>query len=266
MTVIHKSAVLVLCFFQGVLPVTVKADSIEVIDLQRPAQELITVIKPLLKPGDGLSYTGNQLIVRTDARTLSQIRSIIQQIDQPLRNLRVTVRVNRTGEQRDRNTGVSADLVIGKKQSAGRIEVQHQSQQRRQDNEDRFSIQVIDGGRARIYLGQLLAHQHGAIRPNVYISGTAYQDVRSGFDVVPKLIGEQVRVEIHPQVRQISGSVRSTLDITEAHTILMVRPGSWMKFGEIDQSQWRDQQGIAYQGSGDRSSTEVLEMRIDILE
>jgi len=49
-------------------------DPLQIIDLKnRPADEIIPVIKPLLKPNDAITGTGFQLFIRTDANTLEEV-------------------------------------------------------------------------------------------------------------------------------------------------------------------------------------------------
>ena len=117
-----------------------------------------------------------------------------------------------------------------------------------------FNVRVIDGHRAQIHLGQLVPRRQGSVGPYGILFGTVYQDVRSGIDVIPRIIGDQVRVEIHPQVRRISSSDRRRIDITEANTVLTTRPGVWTTLGEIGQSEQNAEQGIIYRRtrSGDR--------------
>ena len=46
-------------------------DPLQIIDLKnRPADEIIPVIRPMLKPNDAITGTGFQLFLRTDAKTL----------------------------------------------------------------------------------------------------------------------------------------------------------------------------------------------------
>ena len=85
------------------------------------------MIKPLLKPGDGLSFSGNQLILRTDAQTLGQIRKVIAQIDSPLRNLLISVRLNRSGNRAMQNSSVSGAVIVTADEQAGNVSVRHQS-------------------------------------------------------------------------------------------------------------------------------------------
>ena len=59
------------------------AQHLQTIDLrQRPAEDVIPLIKPFLRPGDGISGSGFTLFVRTDAATLEQIRQMVATLDQ----------------------------------------------------------------------------------------------------------------------------------------------------------------------------------------
>src|SRR5436190_7745196 len=78
----------------GFIATTVLAqDSLEVISLRhRTAEQVIPVLRPLLEPGGALSGQYNQLIVRTSPGNLTQIRAVLDSIDQPARRLTISVR------------------------------------------------------------------------------------------------------------------------------------------------------------------------------
>ncbi len=68
-------------------------DRIEIVQLQnRSAEELLPLIRPLLDADEALSGTGYQLIVRASDARQNEIRSLIAQLDQAARQLRISVR------------------------------------------------------------------------------------------------------------------------------------------------------------------------------
>ena len=77
--------------------VAVAQGTLEVVTLRHStAEQVIPVLRPLLEPGGALSGQFNQLIVRTSAANLAQIRAALDAIDQPQRRLTISVRFDNT--------------------------------------------------------------------------------------------------------------------------------------------------------------------------
>jgi hypothetical protein len=70
------------------------------------------------------------------------------------------------------------------------------------------------------------------------------QDLTTGFEVVPRLAGSQVFLDIAPQRENLEGSRR-------AATTISTRLGEWTEIGGITSGSARDERGIA---SSNRSS------------
>ena len=125
--------------------------AIEVIPLRhRTAEQVIPVLQPLLAPGGALSGQYNQLIVRTSPENLAQIRQVLDSIDRPARRLMILVRFDNVqdtarsavqGEARVTNRAASAEVRVQDSRSA----LDERVDQR---------VQVLEGGRARIYGGE----------------------------------------------------------------------------------------------------------------
>jgi type II secretory pathway component GspD/PulD (secretin) len=101
--------------------------ALEVISLRhRTADQVIPVLRPLLEPGGVLSGQYNQLIVRTSAGNLTQMRAVLDSIDQPARRLTISVRF---------------DNAL-------------QSERSSRDEQVDQRIQVLEGGQATISTGE----------------------------------------------------------------------------------------------------------------
>lgn len=73
--------------------------TLEVITLRHStAEQVIPVLRPLLEPGGALSGQYNQLIVRTSAGNLAQIRTALDAIDRPQGRLTILVRFDSVQE------------------------------------------------------------------------------------------------------------------------------------------------------------------------
>lgn len=232
----------------------VSADEARVIQLKhRPAGEIIPLIRPLLGPEDVLSGMDYRLIVRTSDRNLKEIERLLAQLDVAPRRLRITV------EQRvadDRNTAthsVAGEVPIGDK---ARIELPEKSSDSRglvvqKDdlrlrtdrratagrNETIQTVMALDGQRASIRIGQSVSHVKQILalgRRQVLIAqGIELQDVTTGFDVLPRVHGDRVRMEITPRLSTLRDPITALADFQELATTVEVRLGEWIDLGTI---------------------------------
>ncbi len=72
------------------------AATIDISLQHRPAEELIPLLKPMLKPEDGISGEGFSLFIRTDAKTYTSVRALIAKLDKPAQRLLVYTRIPNT--------------------------------------------------------------------------------------------------------------------------------------------------------------------------
>jgi len=92
-------------------PVHVQADSIELITLQhRMAEDLMPLIQPVLQPGDAISGSGSQLILRASPATQAQVQRLLQELDRTPRNLVISVRSD--DEMRAARDGVQGRVIV----------------------------------------------------------------------------------------------------------------------------------------------------------
>jgi type II secretory pathway component GspD/PulD (secretin) len=184
----------------------------------------------------GGSLTGqyNQLIVRTSPRNLADIRAALEAIDRPQRRLVISVRFEdaATGER----SGVAVD------RAGVRIA---ESRSARDDRVDQ-RVQVLEGGRATIASGQSRPlPQRQVIRTPggvVIQDNVAIQEIATGFEVVPRMSGRNVMLEIAPQ-RETPGAF-GAVQSHRAATTVSAPLGEWFEIGGTAQSSDRDQRGI----------------------
>jgi len=232
----------------------VSAQEMRVIQLKhRPAGEIIPLIRPLLGPEDALSGMDYRLIVRTSDRNLKEIERLLAQLDVAPRQLRITVE-QRVADDRDTAThSVAGEVRIGDK---ARIELPEKSPDDRglvaqKDdlrlrtdrrttagrNETAQTVMALDGQRASIRIGQSVPHVKKILalgRGQVLIAqGIELQDVTTGFDVLPRVHGDRVRMEITPRLSTLRDPATGLADFQELATTVEVRLGEWIDLGTI---------------------------------
>ena len=219
-----------------VAQVAVAQGSLEVITLRhRTAEQVIPVLRPLLEPGGVLSGQYNQLIVRTSPANLAQIRSVLDSIDQPARRLTISVRFDAA-------------------QDSVRSSV-HDSRSRQDERVDQ-RIQVLEGGRAMISGGESrpLRQRQVIQTPGgpVIQESTVIQETATGFEVVPRVSGSTVHLEIAPQREQFVGRSGAIQSESVSSTV-SGRLGEWIELGGASNVSSRSDRGGFSATTGNRA-------------
>ena len=232
----------------------VSAQEMRVIQLKhRPAGEIIPLIRPLLGPEDALSGMDYRLIVRTSDRNLKEIERLLAQLDVAPRQLRITVEQRVANDRDTASHSVEGEVRIGDKariklpekspDNRGLV-VQKDNLRLRTDqrttagrNETTQTVMALEGQRASIRIGQSVPHVKKILalgRGQVLIAqGIELQDVTTGFDVLPRVHGDRVRMEITPRLSTLRDPATGLADFQELATTVEVRLGEWIDLGTI---------------------------------
>lgn len=177
---------------------------LEIIALRhRTAEQVLPALQPLLEPGGTLSGVRGQLFLRASPSNAADIKRALAALDQPLRRLVVSVRLDESRERERRDIAVSGS--VGRE--GARVGVTAEESRRSRDERVDQRVQVLEGGRAFISTGQ----------------SNLVQDRTSGFEVIPRLSGRQVELEIAQQ-RRSQGLL----------TTVAARLGEWVELGAIE--------------------------------
>jgi len=228
-------------------------NALEIISLRhRTAEQVIPSLEPLLDQGATLSGKGTQLFVRTSPANLVEVRRALEEIDRPQKRLVISVRFDSTLDAGNR--GVDASGRISNRSSS--IEVRGQDSRTQAQERVDQRVQAIDGGRAMILTGesrpvrqrQYIQTPAGVISQEV----TVVQETTSGFEVIPRVVGDTVQVQI---AGQRPGSA--------AATTASGRLGEWFELGQVAMGGARDERGIASAGRVSGGETRRVWVRVD---
>jgi hypothetical protein len=208
--------------------------SLEIIPLKHSTvEQVLPALRPLLEPGAALTGQQGQLFLRASPANVADIRRALEVIDRPLRRLQISVRFDDAGESS--REAFEAGGRIGSR--ASEVELRARSSRRSLDERVDQRVQVVEGGHAFISMGQS--------RPG------AMQEAATGFEVVPRLSGERVFLDIAPQHESFTGS--GTVQAQRMSSTASARLGEWFELGGGTSSGMRDERGIA-SASGSRSA------------
>ena len=226
-------------------------NALEIIDLRhRTAEQVLPSLRPLVEPGGTLTGQGNQLFVRTSPANLDALRRALEAIDRPARRLLVSVRFDDSLDASRRSLGASGRIGSG----GSNVEIRARDSSSSAEGRVDQRVQVLDGSRATIYLGE-----SGPVRERRYIQTPAgpvpqdiivEQDSRTGFDVVPRVTGSTVQVDI----ASANGYTRASGPL-----------GEWFQLGAMAQAGKRDDRGIGSSMQSVTSESRRVWIKVDPL-
>lgn len=260
---------------------------LEVIPLRhRTLDQVLPVLRPLIEPGGTLSGMNNQLIVRASRRNRDEIKQALAAIDTPPRSLVIRVTQNRDvaasrsgaeafGSVGNDNvritqppTGAAAGggtVVVRRGGSLVGGQVVETTSTRSASAAQ--SVQVVEGGRAFINVGQSipLPMRQVMLGPNgvVVADTTVYRDIGQGFYAEPRLAGDRVTLEISPQFDTPGNAGAGSVNTQRVSTTVSGRLGEWIELGGSGQQQSGSTRGNLSVGTADVRDKRSVWLRVD---
>ena len=254
------------CFLLALLlPFETIADDLilEVIPLKhRLLSDVLPIVQPLVVDGGIATGMNDQLVVKTTAGNMAEIKRLLDSLDTAPRRLMIYVSQDIDGNLTRNEHGLSGRLKSGdvtiESPDVGRgngasIEIgdgdgsalRYRSLTSRSVIEDHNThmVQTIEGQPAFIATGQSvpIANQRAFVSGNGVIlqNGVEYRDVSSGFYVIPRLSGDRVTLLIAPRLEKMSPQQGGQIDIQSVETTASGRLGEWIHIGGSTQ-QFKD--------------------------
>lgn len=247
---------------------TATADSIEVIELRnRPAAELIPIIRPMLDAGGSVTGQGFQLIVRSNPGNLEQIRhlvntldtapeqlliSVFQGTDRDRRALSMSGGVQHQGDQVEgsigTNTGPERGGNIRYSTDGTSVTARTLATRGRLSDNPIHQLRVTSGSEGYVETGQSIPYFSGSVwrgpRGTSVESAVDYKDVTTGFYVLPRLRGEHVTLEISPHKSAVNQARADVIDTQRATTTVSGPLGEWLQIGGVTEQVERSGSGV----------------------
>jgi hypothetical protein len=219
--------------------------ALEIIPLRhRTVDQVLPALQPLVEPGGTLSGSRNQLFLRASPDNVADIKRALEVIDRPAKRLQISVRLDDALERERR--AIEGSGVISNR--GGRITVTAEDSRAGATERVDQRVQVLEGGRAFIFTGQSLPDR----------------DLASGFELVPRLSGSQVSLEILQQ-REMAGPQRGSVQGQRIATTVTTRLGEWVEIGAAASSATRGDRGIASTGSARSSESRRVWAKVEEL-
>ena len=256
--------------------------SLEVVQLRnRSAEQVIPLLRQLLDSDGALTGQGYQLFVRTNPRNLEDIRHALAAIDTPQRRLAISVRFDANADASRsaidaRGTLRSGDVTIGNQRFTNernpeRTQVEARVLSSRSASDERVDqrVQVLEGSRAFISTGlsRPLPQQQVYMGPGgvAVQNTTVIQNIDTGFDVIPRVSGTTVFLDINPQ-RETPGALgQGSVQSQRLSSSVSVQLGEWVELGSAVESGTGSSGGILSSRDARTSEARRVWVRVEEL-
>lgn len=207
------------------------------------AELVIPQLRALYGSAIRLSAHGQNLVVRAEPDTLSELDALLQALDQPPRQVKLSVRHRTTAKPNGRDR-YSPGVYSTGRDSTRSLTVQDQE------------IARIASGR----IARLPVAARGGWSPSVLLDQV---EIKSGFLVQPSVISND-QVELRVTAIQ-DGPLRGRGDYNTADltTIRRVRSGEWVELGE--EHQRRSARGSSRVYGSQLHDNRLWEVRVEVL-
>jgi type II secretory pathway component GspD/PulD (secretin) len=276
------AVLLVLCL----TALTTQAETIATIQLRnRPAEDIIPLVKPMLGPGDAITGQGFQLFLRAPADTQAQVKQMISTLDVAAKMLLISVF---QGNQRDlralsvegsfqardgdgsvsigtgKERGRGGDVSFSTRNASGGANV-ISTRGRLQDNPI-HQLRVSEGSEGYIETGESIPYFSGAqwLAPGAIVGGVDYKDVTTGFYVLPRVHGEQVTLQVSPFKQSLSNKRGGDINTQSAHTTITGRIGEWLPIGGTTEQTRQSRNSIGSYSSTQSRNEESIWIKADL--
>jgi hypothetical protein len=217
-------------------PAAWAAETVHVIALRhRLADEVIPIARPLLRATEAMTGSGYQLFVRADAARVAEIERMVSVLDVAQRQLTITVQQARA--QTDARTGDRVGGNVTIRRSGVDVDADYRGERRRDSVSEshRQMLRVLDGRRAFIRVGQSVPAVQRVLALTgrghaVVTQGIVLQEMTTGFDVLPRVRGDNVILEITPRLTA-PRAADDTFRFQELQTTVTARLGEWIDLG-----------------------------------
>lgn len=247
---------------------SVQADmNIETIDLHnRAAQEVIEILRPMIQSGGSITGTGYKLIIKSTPQNIEQIKTLLADIDTAAAQLLISVSMDRQTVLADQDTSQritvkdgAGQISVGtsdKQDDSARLQIKNDKikydarlfqTRKKQSTPAVQQVRVTEGLWASIGTGQaipIVTRQRNA--DGTITETTTYQQVTSGFQVLPRIHGENVSLTIRPQQQSVSPQGGGVFDNTGLETTITGQLNQWIQLGGVSNQSDAMQTGISH--------------------
>jgi len=251
------------------------ANDFKIFTLQhRFAEEVLPTIQAVIGNHGTASAIQNQLIVRTDSKTMAEVEQTIATLDTARENFTISVKRQNNVTGTSRNTAIKGRTRIGNvaiqtgnDARSGRdgIQIGLEDNQTSSRQSSQQFIRVTDGAPAYISVGESIPYTSEWVmltrRYAVRQVSTEFVDIGTGFTVRARGIGSQVELEITPTFSSLQQNGR--IEFEQLSSTVRAQRGEWVNLGGMMQDKDEVSRAILASSSGQSSQNNQLFIRVE---
>jgi type II secretory pathway component GspD/PulD (secretin) len=230
------------------------AGEVDVVRVQyRRAAELVPVVQSLLSPEGTVTVSEriNSLVVVDTPEAIQRVHAYLERFDRPVDQVRIQIRFHTTGADnqrvvaaRGRYSTDDLSVATGGKRRDG-VDVSVADRERRQSGYSESFVVAMSGSPAFIRTGK---EGDGTI---------AWQNVESGFEVTPTIVGDNVHLKIVPRLAY-DNRKDAVVRFFAAQTELTAPLGQWVEIaGAVDQQNEVVKEILSHNRGAENTSTSM---------
>jgi len=244
---------------------------VEVITLKyRSAEQMLPMLTPLVEKGGAVTGTQNQIVIRSSPGNIVDLRKVVDSVDRAPRRLLISVRQSTEAAGSVQGGRISGSVYSSSGgNTGGSVRAQIYDSRNSEADGVTQTIQALEGARAQIQVGESVPVPQTTILGDprrLGVTGAVvngppvYRDATTGFQVVARMAGDRVTLEIAPRRDAFSGD-NGAMAIQRAATTVSGRLGEWMDLGGISS-------GEARSGSisSQRSESRRIQVKVEELQ
>ena len=219
------------------------------------------------------------MVVKSTPDTIEAIKQILAELDRAPRNLMITVRhgISDNLHQSGYDAGVLIDEGdvsitsgnVDQGATGSQATVRVYDSRSTTDGQDVQRVRVLEGARRFIRFGESIPIAQRSLilfGNTVTVQDTVqYQDVTSGFYVLPRLNGDQVFLHISPRRAKLSELGGGAIEIQEATTAVSGRLGDWIAIGGSTNQADHGDSGNIYSTRSYEARSHSMFLRVDLV-
>ncbi len=226
----------------------------------RPAVDLLPLVKPFLNPGATINGQGYKLFVKSTGTNLDQIRQIIAELDVALKRLRISISTDARSfdaqekqqleahpEAIQRSDSPNVQKIIIRKGPQHRVTTRVYSTAQRRLQPTAQHVQLLEGQWASISTGRAIPVADRQRNADGTVTETIrYHKLNSGFKVCAHLNGDKVYLTLRPRYEQLSRQGGGNIVTQNIETSLTVNLGQWTEIGGTQELQKQSANSLYY--------------------
>ncbi len=270
---------IVMIFILMTAPILLAADSIHYFDLKnRPADEVMPLIRPLLQNNEAMSGDGYQIFIKAPANRVEEIEQLISAVDRASKTFRISVTSDEYVATNENSINASiqiesgdAELNVGKYRRNGPGVTVNVDTRKTENKSDKTQfVQVQEGkpafvSREKLHIIPIYSYVQRA-NGDFIIEHDYPSSSQDGFYVLARSADSQsANVSIQSASTNNKSYQGYDQDQTFVDTSLRVPLGKWFEIGGNTESYSSDEKGILYKTKKNSERYNKIFLKVELL-